>query len=131
MFHQQAQIGLPSHTRMMILMFVLGIAPNSCRGACATTHLPRCHFPSPKICIMPTVTLIIVRSILFNTGKSIDPTLRNTLQTPLQRSRRNPKWSSKVPLTHASNFPNNPRRTLARTVRTDRSGSGTCQASPT
>ena len=64
----------------------------------------------------------------------ISPTLRTQsyyIVTPpltTQRFCRSPKCISKALLAHASN---SPQKAIAPTVRMDRSGSGTCQTSPT
>ena len=105
--HHQSQISFHWHLAMLFLMLLIGMLPKSCSGACTTAHL-QCPFLLPYL--------------------EINPTLLNTLKTPPQRrSRQNPKRNSKPPSMNASK---GLQKAIARTVRMERLGSGTCQGSP-
>ena len=120
--HQHLQICLPSYLWVLFHMLLISIAPNTCSGACANTHLyilneTVSHKPGPSHCHS------------FVQPASIVSTQTSCSTHPIpQPSRRSPECSSKLPLTHASNYR---QKVNASTVRTDQSGRGTYRVSPT
>ena len=118
------QIRLPSHLWVLFLMLLISISPNPCRGACWTTHIQSHPHYTPCLFRPHTVTL----SFNLSQCLKLNPTVLLLPHAHPQRSCRNPKWSSKAPLTHASS---SRQKAIARTGHTGQSGSGTYQESPT
>ena len=121
--HQDVQIRLPSRLWVPLLMILISMSPKSCSGACAIYNFNR------------TLALTLNLShITLPRFRLISPTLRTQsyyIVTPpltTQRFCRSPNCISKALLAQASN---SPQKAIAPTVRMDRSGSGTCQTSPT
>ena len=120
------QIRLTSHLWIIFLMLIISILPNSCCGVFANAH-PRSNIhpqPNPgSYKPRPSHFHLFVQPLPMQAITTI------TSPPPLpQVFRHGPKRRSKASSKHVSKLP---LMALTPTVRMGRSGSGTCQASPT